>query len=259
MEYIIGAGTGDELVVNRLVSNLIGIAMAVLLSVIPPNVMGGNPKWARKVLDEVKSTLVTMARLLLDGDTCQLQKIEKLHKSYSKRINLLQGDALYLMEDAERMSVFPFYKVDPVLHEQVMTLAVTSSFVSVLLDRAMDLTSGDYKNDFLRNELEALLRDTSGESTQSEEDEGSLATLSGSEPEIVAKGVRAIRKKIVGHEVALSSVTWGLLGAWRRHNRQPTPPPEVTPRSGDSENNTSPHPPISSDASVDQSEASVEV
>lgn len=134
MEHLAGIDEGDDLVVNRLVSNLLGIGMATFLAIIPPTVMGGDPKWTSLMLQATKSSAEKLIWGILNGDQ---QSLVALKNNHSANFDALKGDAEFLLEDAKRGSFFPFYKVDERLEEEIHQQAITSAFLQIILDRAI--------------------------------------------------------------------------------------------------------------------------
>ena len=203
MEYLGGLGDGDDLVVNRLISNISGILMAMVLSVIPPTVMGGDSRWAQKVLVEIMATLKLLAQLALDEN---VEEIEALLSSFSAKVDASQSDAWYLLEDAKRLSTFPLYKVSPVLEKELSTLYVTSTMLSFFMELIIaNLKSGLEVDPALRNELESFLighdeANTDGSHTF-EEEKGNIS------PDASMQGLvacaQALRTKIEEHKTIL--------------------------------------------------------
>lgn len=137
-DYVGGVGDGDDLVVDRIVSNVTGVLMASFLAVIPPRVMGGNPKWALLVAKKTKDGLRECAFCLLDDAAKEAADLDKMKSTYVREVNELRSDALYLLEDAKRMSFFPFFCVDTSLEEEIYSLAITSSAVATLYDQVSE-------------------------------------------------------------------------------------------------------------------------
>jgi hypothetical protein len=203
MEYLGGLGDGDDLVVNRLVSNISGILMAMVLSVIPPTVMGGDSRWAQKVLVEIMVSLKLLAQLALDEN---VEEIEELLSSFSAKVDALQSDAWYLLEDAKRLSTFPLYKVSPVLEKELSTLCVTSTMLSFFMKLIIAHLKGGLEADpALRNELESLLIGHDEANTDAsytfEEEKGNISSKASIQGLVAC--AQALRTKIEEHKAIL--------------------------------------------------------
>lgn len=136
----------NDVAVNRMVSNLVGILFAVFLTFIPPGVWGGNPSHCREIVDKIEGNSSEYLEILLKSqsitDDSELEEISKelLRK---KDRDLAAGIRLHALakdvfEDASRLSAAPFLKVDGRL---ALELALTSrdlyvaSFVGILAAR----------------------------------------------------------------------------------------------------------------------------
>jgi hypothetical protein len=208
MEYLAGLGNGDDLVVNRLLSNLLGIAMACFLAVIPPNVMGGDPKWTELILQETKSATEQFILGLLDDDEAALVQLQKSH---SAEFDALQVDATFLFEDAKRGSMFPFYRVDERLGEEIDQLVITSVFLQFLIARAIEarktegedaLFARDSQSSFdLFNVLRSIRKPPAKEDLKQE-----LVVLSGDPECDLINELRLLARRIAQHESTLGSL-----------------------------------------------------
>jgi Fusaric acid resistance protein-like len=133
LEYEAGIGDRDELVANRVASNLIGIMMATFLAFIPPHVRGNSPRYAQLLLDEISKALDTIKDLLVSD--ASKEEYDTFEGLYTNRTSALYSDALYLVNDAERLSACPCFSVDPELKASLSDIAISSSFVKLLLHR----------------------------------------------------------------------------------------------------------------------------
>jgi preprotein translocase subunit Sss1 len=73
--------------------------------------------------------------LLDDNDEAALVQLQKSHSTV---FDTLKADATFLLTDAKRGSIFPFYRVDDRLEEEIDQLVITSEFLRFLMNRAMD-------------------------------------------------------------------------------------------------------------------------
>lgn len=215
-EGLVSSADGDQLVVNRLIANLVAITMAVVLAIIPFDVMGSDPKWTQFVLDEVRSGCQDLIQLLLNMNDTSLVELRKLSKAFTTSVSLLHLDALFLLEDAKRFNRFPIYKVDDKLEEELGTITVTSFYVSFLMDQAAEIAQESFaEGTDARATLKKLQQKSMGGKTlaasstgeKNAQTAGEAASLSGmTGPEILLQGLEIILNRLSVHQAALDLV-----------------------------------------------------
>jgi hypothetical protein len=230
MEVFAGIGSRDELVVNRIVSNLTGIAMASLLAVIPPTVAGADPRRAGWILTEMKQGLVDGLQLLLTAEESSYESLKALNKHSRTEIDDLRADALFLLKDAKRFTWFPFYRVDPALEREISDLTISGSLTTFLLESANEKLM---KEEFaeggkLHASVASILvemkspqemakgvtggGDTPPDSKHSQHGATSDEEVCSSEDAMVfIKGLRLLQERLLVHATNLEQVKWG----WR--------------------------------------------
>lgn len=141
MEAKVGVlGDIDELVANRLVSNIFGILMAVCLSLVPPRVMGSSPHYTKKLLHEASSGLEEAARRLVYGGRYRAaEDMFVVKTNFHKTSSELRSEASYLMEDAKRMNRLPFLHVDSELEDELNSIAITCSAITAIMSQSEKL------------------------------------------------------------------------------------------------------------------------
>jgi hypothetical protein len=211
MDYLAGAGEGDDLVVNRLLSNLLGIAMACFLAFIPPTVMGGDPRWTELMLQETKSATDKFILGLLDDDA--EAALVQIQKSHSKVFDTLKADATFLLDDAKRGSIFPFYRLDERLEEEIDQLVITSEFLRFLMARAMEamksedaLFARDKQSSY---DLFSVLRSIRNPSEKEYIKQDAPVELSGDPERNLINELGLLARRIAQHESTLRSIMGG--------------------------------------------------
>jgi hypothetical protein len=218
MEFVGGVGEGDELVVNRIVSNISGIIMACFMALIPPYVMGSSPKWTVLIITEMKSTLKELLCLLLKNGTGD--DVAALRGSitggYLKRSNDLRDDAQYLLNDAKRLAAFPFFRVDPALEEELEMVFISASLLSVLMERIskilVEVSRQDMfaKGTILRKKVEStLIKLDIMDRTSVDVAGADPPNITGTDIEISVNGLSILQETICQHEAKLALVRWG--------------------------------------------------
>jgi hypothetical protein len=205
LEYSAGIGDGDELVANRIIANIVGILMAAFMSLIPPRVMGSSPKYAKLILTEATRGLSEAARLMLIDAVNSLDALQHLQESFVKETSALRSDARYLLEDAKRLSSFPFFKVDPSLEEELDTLAITCAGIAATMGQAVELSAksqqfpnaNDATESDMRPALEAISR---GENVANLDND---PRLGGSAARNLVAACQLLQARISDHRAAL--------------------------------------------------------
>lgn len=213
-EYAGLGGSINNRVASRIVANLVGISVAVIMAVIPPNVHGGDPHHAVFMMDEVRKGCVQFIGLLLRAEA-DGQSILDLDQRVSSATSTERTETVYLLADAERFSKFPIYKVDPTLGETVARTTISASFLSAVMSSTvlkMQTDGSDWlRTDTCREALESIrerIERGSGASKEStdwhEMEEGG----------ILLHALESIEDRLADHQKALDNVQWG----WRANS-----------------------------------------
>ena len=137
MEAKTGFGEIDELVANRIVSNIFGILMAVCVSLVPPRVMGSTPHYTKKLLDQAVWGLEEAARRMVYGGRYRAaEDMHLLKTKFHTACNELGSEASYLMEDAKRMNRLPFFHVESELEDELDSVGITCSGITALMGQS---------------------------------------------------------------------------------------------------------------------------
>jgi hypothetical protein len=123
---------------------------------------------------------------------------------------LLKVDAAFLFEDANRGSIFPFYRVDERLEEEIDQLVVASVFLRFLMARAIEamkvedvLFVRDSKSSFdLFNVLRSIRIPPEKENPKQE----LLVVLSGDPERYLINELGLLARRITQHESTLRSL-----------------------------------------------------
>ena len=134
-----GAGTKDDLVANRIVANLVGIAMAVVIALIPPQNLAGNPRNGRVIADLQQKKILKIIHFVKElGDdperdpTERLKELERENGKIEEEIHGLFDETNDFIKDASRLSRFPVFKLDPQLKPIMGSLMITNAVIDVM-------------------------------------------------------------------------------------------------------------------------------
>lgn len=207
MEFLTGMKQVDELVVNRIISNLTGIAAASILSLVPPCVRGSDTKWTGLILSEARLTMKECLETLLNGKP---DSIAAIKKRFAKTSDSLRDDADYLLQDAKRLNIIFLGRVDPRLEKALIAVGTTSSFLCLALDRVGELSKeGQFAlTEENRQQLELVLAHVqSGKQfVRPEENLGWSSSV-----DVVANLLHVVQRRLVEHAVALEEIRTGVV------------------------------------------------
>jgi len=137
------SGTRNQIAVNRIVANLSGVAMAMIVAFIPPQVHGTDPEHIKALFRCERAAVSECADLLVDIKAETATKLEQVHASFTNTSYAKQKEALFLLKDSSKMLRLPIFKVDPRLGQYLESLTVLATAVSNLLVLAIHLAKDE--------------------------------------------------------------------------------------------------------------------
>lgn len=149
-------------------TNAIGIAVAIVLALLPPGLYGGNPKYTKRVLEEEKSLLVECINLLLshtqstDIDATSSKKIEDeiqtIRSERITKISKLIEEANDFYSDSAKLRSFHLLNVDSQLKECLDKLQVLASWIFVSVGYAVKTLKDKRLGDQFLDDAESRLQ-----------------------------------------------------------------------------------------------------
>lgn len=139
-DVMLGVGGKNDITVNRVVSNAVGISFAILLAVLPPGWYGGSPKLAQSVLASQKEVLANALTFLFthqnDDEAIQqiAQEIEDMRTSLRScgQEKLAKAKAYY--DDGNKLQKIPkVCWVDPKLGNTLNAIESLGSWIYVVI------------------------------------------------------------------------------------------------------------------------------
>jgi hypothetical protein len=163
LEVYRGNGSKNALTVNRVLSNLAGIGIAMLVSSIPPYRKGSDPKHTVEYWTALRDSFVRLLQTLLNEEERDSIKCDDFKQSFLADASFKRRNALYLAKDAGHLKALPFLRVDERLVPLAESLAANESLLAYLLEIAAEIVRGDIVNHFTegseaRHKLVQLLR-----------------------------------------------------------------------------------------------------
>ena len=104
--FSVNAGTA-----NRILVNIAGIAMAMLISVIPPYYSGKDPTWCIDYCEELLQFHRSMAREYIENRDISMESILQM----ADDIEVMRKKAQIVLTDASRWSALPYFRTPPEL------------------------------------------------------------------------------------------------------------------------------------------------
>jgi len=236
-ELFFGPDGINDVAVNRVISNLVGIGVAVLLALLPPAFWGGSPYHCREIVDTIEKSASSYLQILLDCRTAsESSDFEKISKDVLKKKDhdlahavRLHGLAKDFFEDASRLSAAPFLKTDPRLHLELALIALdiyVVSFVAIIASRIISnqkFRRLAMEEDIVRQKLESFF--------ETFEQKKSIYTDVGNETKVLGVDIeggddeetkeakllielflrilRMLQQRVKSHHLALDSIKWG--------------------------------------------------
>jgi hypothetical protein len=158
LEVFLGNGPRDALTVNRIVATLTGVLMAMVISVVPPNVYGGDPKHSIEYYDLVLKSWKTLLQALVGDEGKTLLTSEELISGLMADCVSQRLLAAMLIKDASTLHRLPFFRVPETLSPFVEDVAITEALEGHVLNIAKRIIDeGDALSEFAVTELRSLL------------------------------------------------------------------------------------------------------
>ncbi len=239
----------DIITINRLMANLMGIGLAIVLALIPPGLWGSDPVHCRSMVRYHWNATIEILRTLLScplipdsgepvHDFC-MEAADELHQlvgSIQGHSSKMQELAVDFEKDAARLQKLPRFQVDPRLKIETAKVTRDIHITAFLPLLASDILSDERKRAILlgresdgRRELEALLSEMEegiGGSARGKKDMETeshstmtVSLLSNQSPEglseaetdveLLLRTIRWLRDEMYQHEETLDTIKWG--------------------------------------------------
>lgn len=228
----------DLIVQNRIVSNLVGIAMSTVMSLIPPGNYGGSPGRARKIVNfhwnSIQYVIDTLLSCELDEsgnpfDERCTEIADNLTKSYNRiltKSSKLRGLALGYEKDASKLHKFPRFKVDPNLKVELEKISCdihVAAFVPLMAAKLLSHEDGRKAllslNGGVRTELSLLLKefelglaggDIASLTVQLPPQNSGLDNTTKIDVELFLRTIFWMVTEMHRHSAALDKISWGI-------------------------------------------------
>lgn len=170
LEIALGVGERDVIVANRVVANITGVLMSMIIAVLPPRRRGGKIQSFVELLRLIERTFKDGLQIQLDSmekdnlDTTK-GRLGELRDAFISQSHKEKSDVEFLLKDASKHNALPYCKVDRDgrLSRSLETMALTSTYVVGWLDFVIyvaeneDVKLSDKENAVVREGIEKLL------------------------------------------------------------------------------------------------------
>lgn len=239
-ELSFGPEGRHDVAINRTISNLVGIAIAMLFAVIPPSVWGGNPAHCREIVEGIEDRAGEYLNILLQSSTIDDASFETTSTDLmtKKDLDLAAGIRLHelskdFLNDASRLSKVPLLRTDTgALSLELALIArdvYTVSFVGILASRILlkeSVRRLALEDDAIRAKLESYAKMFENRKSRYilPEDNDQLSPVLGVDleegdddetkeakllVELFLRLLRMIQQRVKAHHNALDGIKWG--------------------------------------------------
>jgi hypothetical protein len=228
----------NDVAVNRIVSNLVGIAIGILLAFVPPGVWGGDPSHCFEIVDTIEGNSSEYLDILLQSrsisDASELEKISK-ELLQKKDLDLAAGIRLHKLakdvyDDASRFSAAPFLKTDGGLTMELALISrdvYVASYLGILAARIVSnpqFRRVALEDDTVRSSIESYKRTFQNRLSQYGESspgkhQSLVSDLEGGDGdelkeakllvELFLRLSKMIQQRVQSHHRALEQIKWG--------------------------------------------------
>lgn len=151
------------LVVNRMVSNLVGIALSMLLALIPPTIKGSDPSHCESIVTFHRNSVAEVLNILLschldpeNGNVKGIEGARSKLKILSSKI-LVQGTHMQEMavdfeKDASKLRKVPIFLVDPLLKPEISKVTRDIYICAFIAKHASDILADGETRSILLND-----------------------------------------------------------------------------------------------------------
>ncbi len=150
LEVNAGAADRNDLISNRICSNVAGIAMAILVSAVPPYIRGNDPVMLQDALDELRKAFSEILQSFMavkadDGTVSPNEKLldEKWRATVLEKATMVIRVSLYKLKDSSHLQMIPFLRVDKTLQPSLEACALINGLMEQVLNFAVQCLEDD--------------------------------------------------------------------------------------------------------------------
>lgn len=229
-----------EITINRMMANLVGISVAVVLAVIPPGIWGGNPRHCRSIVSLHWSKLLEVIEIMLSCSQEESSRSEQsgAQRKYEEAANQLrelsnqiqsqsskmQAMAVDFEKDASKLHKMPRFQVDSRLKVEIAKVTRDihiSAFVpllaaNILQDDEKRASLVDNESPFrkelgdLFNEMNKYIDSTPATNVSMplcfREEKSSVGDV---DMELLVRTIIWLKDEMNQHKEVLGSIKWG--------------------------------------------------
>jgi len=137
LEVFWGYGEKNDITLNRIVANLVGIAMSMALALVPPGIYGNSPREMKFLLEDKKRAFRDCIKLVLDGS--DMAGLHHLHATSRATFIAGYNEANENYKDADKLEKMCIFKPNPQMKVGLENMAVLGSSILSLIRFAIIL------------------------------------------------------------------------------------------------------------------------
>ncbi|VEU40287.1 unnamed protein product [Pseudo-nitzschia multistriata] len=226
--YLFDTAKPSDIAINRMIANLVGISMAIVVGLLPPGIWGGNPRHCRNIvryhrckiseaIELVASCPPSLGKEVAGKVAGELRDLSTEIENRSTEMQVIAAD---FEKDASRLRAMPRFQVDPRLKIEISKVTrdiYTAAFVpklaaSILEDAerrsALVGTESVYRRELLK--LWEVGHDPSIESSAPIPNLPKATCDGDTDAELLVRAIAWLRDEFIQHETVLDSIKFGL-------------------------------------------------
>lgn len=155
LEVYAQVGSRNEVVPNRVVATLTGVAFALAVQGIPPHTKGNDPELFWAYLEALRDVLASVLQAMITGDGSTERHDDGNDESEAAKLKSamnLGKRVRFLVKDASAFQALPLLRIDSRIAPLLESMQVTESLLSALIeveskrDRSDPAFSRDYRD-----------------------------------------------------------------------------------------------------------------
>ena len=134
MEAFYGVYEVNTGVANRVIANLLGIAMAMLVSILPPYYSGKDPQFVIEYCEALQQLQRSIALDFIENDGINMESVIRMEDE----IETYRAKAEMLLVDSGRWSALPFFRAPPELKRILDILISEEAYLILVVKEVID-------------------------------------------------------------------------------------------------------------------------
>lgn len=139
LEVYLGLGSKGDLVANRLVATVSGVVVALLINLVPPYEIGGDPSHTKRYHESIEKAFDALLNVIVSAEKREDVDGESFTREYIDAMSKQRRFAVFLRNDAHTLRVLPFFQVNERLSVLLDSLVVVESVIQRCVDALVSI------------------------------------------------------------------------------------------------------------------------